>query len=391
MPLAVEKLTRHRDRAMASFIIDDVFGTTPGDADAYKRFSEWVEHAGLRGEASALLGYKRSENGRALPTDPGFAAEVARASHGHLDAFMEVMSHQHLYDFAADRMTTSGPHEGVWMLDVTREVDEYLSYFENIARRAQSLGFRHAGLTIPGCGCAACVDFKKRNHVQVNAGRMNPNVYQALLKLLKAGQLEGLVCGLFIGAVGEGPADVAMQIEDGAHAVYDIPPGVRGDHFGRWDNDPQYIKLDHYLSADGRSGRLPELLAQGSRTLIYYGHWQSLRPDSGVGFAGFQEIAARLKKYFASEIVWMRPTEIAAFRHTERHTQVRSINSGRAFSLAIPFAPLHALTFRVRGSAKLKLRSPSGVELAPREAFPGEACALFEFLPENGRYEILEA
>lgn len=389
MSLGIEKLPRYRNRAMASFIVDDVYGVMAQDADAYKRFSEWAESAGVRGELSAILGIMRDESGRALPPHPAWTAEVARASTKHLDAFMEVMTHRFLYDFAADRMRTDGPHEGVWMLDAARESAEYLAYFQGIAKRAHAAGIRHSGLTIPGCGCAPCVDFKKRNHMRVEAGRFNPEVYRALLQMLKESVFASPVFGLFVGTTDAGPADVQLMLEDGPHAIYDVPPGVRGDHFGRWDNLPEFLDLDQYISAGGARGRLPELLAQQTRTLVYYGHWQSLRPDSGIGFSGFQEVAARLAKHYGNEIVWMRPTEIATYRHTERHTQLRTEPGGRAFSLSIPFAPLHELSLRVQGSASVRLRAPSGKELAPSEKLPGEACAIFNLLPENGRYEVL--
>lgn len=389
MSFGVDKLSRYRNRAMASFIVDDVYGVSAEDADVYKRFSAWAESAGVRGECSAILGLKRDESGRALPPHPAWAAEVARASSKHLDAFMEVMTHQFLYDFAADRMRTDGPHEGVWMLDATRESAEYRAYFEGIAARAHGAGLRHSGLTIPGCGCGPCVDFKKRNHIRVDAGRFNPEVFRALLQLLKEKTFASSVLGLFVGTIDAGPADVQLMLEDGPHAIYDVPPGVRGDHFGRWDNLPEFLDLDQYISADGARGRLPELLAQNTRTLVYYGHWQSLRPDRGIGFTGFQEVAARLAKHYGNALVWMRPTEIAAYRHTERHTQLRAEPDGRAFTLALPFAPLHPLSLRVRGGANVRLRAPSGKELAPSEKLPGEASALFELLPETGRYEVL--
>jgi len=385
---AIEKCTRFRDRAMASFIIDDVCGHTAPDAEAFKRFSAWVAHAGLKGECTALAGMQRNARGAALPLHRSYCKEVASASGSHLDAFMEVMTHNALYDFAKNRIRANAQHEGVWLLDKKPSADEYCDYFAHIARVVNAAGFRHAGLTIPGCGCAPCVALKKSLRIKnLQATDFNSGVFVALLDLLREQTFAGPVFGLFVGETGQGPADAQVMIEDGPLAVYDVPPGVRGDSLGRWDNDPQYLDLDSYITADGRGGRLPELIAQSSRTLIYYGHWQSQRPDRGIGHAAFKEIAARLKKHHGEEIVWMRPTEIAAYRHTERHTQVRP--DGRGFELRLPFPALHALTFRVRGSAKVRLQTPGGKVLKPWRALPGEAGALFEFLPENGRYELL--
>jgi hypothetical protein len=85
----------------------------------------------------------------------------------------------------------------------------------------------------------------------------------------------------------------------------------------------------------------------------------------------------------------MRPSQIAAYRHTERHTQVRQGRDGRSFALSVPFAPLHPLSLMVRGSAKAKLMTPGGKTLAPVERLPGEACAMFDVMPENGTYRVL--
>jgi hypothetical protein len=120
---------------------------------------------------------------------------------------------------------------------------------------------------------------------------------------------------------------------------------------------------------------------------VYYGHWQSLRPDGGIGFPVFQEVAARLARFHGQAIVWMRPTEIAAYRHTERHTEVRPGEEGRSFRLRIPFEALHPLTFRIAGASDVKIRTPRGQVLSPAGRW---ACGLlFDLLPESGRYEFV--
>lgn len=394
MDLDIECCVRYRARVMASFIVDDVYAATDAEAAAYLRFSEWVESAGLRGQASAMLGFARDASGRAVPTHPAFAKELARASSAHLEAHMEIFTHGRLYDFAADCMRTDGPHEGIWLRDRDRAEAEYRAYFEGIAVRAHALGIRHAGLTLPGCGCAECIAFKKERGVSSRAEDLNPGVARALLGLAKEGRLLSPAVTLFIGKA-EGPADAFCQREDGRFAVYDVPPCVNGDRFGRWENDPQFIDLDAYLSPDGRRGELVDALARGSHTLVWYGHWQSIRPDTGVGFAPFGELAERVRKHFGEKIVWMRPSQIAAYRHTQRHLSLTKVGAGEgnrlAFELALPFEPLHEVTLRVTGSAKAKLRAPQGEVLSPSETRPGEAKSYFTLWPKNGRYEVLPA
>ena len=174
-----------------------------------------------------------------------------------------------------------------------------------------------------------------------------------------------------------------MLVEDGPFAVYDVPPGVSHDKFGRWDNDPAYIDGDYYLTADGQGGRFAQLLALQSPTMVCYGHWQSLRPDHGLGWATLQEVARRVTAHHADRLVWLRPTEIAAYRHTERHTELWPADQG--FELKIPFAPPHALTFRLRGARVATLTTPSGVRLEPWRQEPGDA-TLFDLWPEPGQY-----
>jgi hypothetical protein len=410
MSFIVEKLLRYRDRAMAAFIMDDLSGALPEDAAAFKRFSQWVCEAGLTGECSVILGLRRTEAGKALPLAPGFAQDLLAAK-DHLDPYMEVMTHSGLYDFAADRIREGSPHEGIWLLDRSRPLEEYVEYFRHIAARAHAEGIRHAGLTLPGCGCQPCADFYTMHRIRWNAIELSPMVNQALLQVMSEGLLAGSACGVFVGSDVAGPADTHLLDERGAFGVYDLPPGVEGDHFGRWDNDPAYRDPDFYITPDGQGGRLPQLLAQGTRTLIYYGHWQSLRPDRGIGFQAFGEVAARLNRHHAGRIVWMRPSQIAAYRHTERHTEVRPAGDGAAgagpseatsrpkgaatgpqsFELRIPFAPLHPVSFRVSGGPSMgpgvRIRTPDGKVLSPVDRT--DAGAIFDLLPANGRYDIL--
>lgn len=386
----IEKLTRYHDRAMATFFIDDVCGQEPADAEAFLRFSAWVEENGLKGECSAILGLKRTADGRPRPLQKSYARELERASSRHLDAHMEVMTHNFLYDFASGRMRDGGSHEGVWLLDRNRTIEEYCEYFDGIATLAHEAGFRHAGLTLPGCGCEPCLALKRGLAIKSpQASDLNRNLLAALLRMAKAGRFSTPVVSLFIGKYYQGPMDVQMMTEDGPNAVYDVPPGVGGDMLARWDNLPQYLDLDAYIDAEGKTGRLVDLVNLRTQTMGFYGHWQGVRPDTGIGYASFQELGRRVNRFYGEQIIWMRPTQIAMYRHTERYTQVREHGDGRRFELKIPFAPLHAVSFRVRGDAKARLRSPSGQVLEPWQTFPAEACAIFDILPENGRYEVI--
>ena len=381
----IEKLTRYRNRAMTSFIVDDFCGATPEDGMAYREFSQWMETAGVKGEISAILGMKRSAEGRALPVDPAYAAEISRSAGQHLDAFMEVMTHWGIYDFALDRIRPEGPHECVWLNQRNRPLDEYLDYFGNIAKRAQAAGFKFSGLTQPGCACQQCLSFFYGSHLTWEANELNPMVSRALIELAREGQLAGPVIGMFIGWCETGPTDTYMVMEEGQYAVYDLPPGIKDDFFARESGDSAPPNIDPLITADGCGGRLPEMLALGTQTMLYFSHWHNVGPQNPLGFQAFQQVAARLQDTCAERIVWMRPSEIAGYRHTERHTQVWPEPGG--FRLSIPFAPLHALSFRLPGTVDAKLISPSGTEILPSAVSNSDA--LYELWPENGQYRIV--
>lgn len=400
--LTVEKLPRFHDRAMTAFIVDDVHGQDPESAAAFRAFRDACADRGLRGECSLILGLKRDAGGAPLPLMPDYIRDAREADDKKIfDAYMEIMTHGFLFDFGNGCIAADGPHEGVWLLDETVVPEAYQEYFRNIVGMARQFDLKVNGLTIPGCGCAACVAHKKSRRIApLTAAHLNPGVAQALLGLAAKNQLATPVAGTFMGTVKSGPADAMVLAENGPYAVYDLPPGVAGDHLGRWDNDRKYVDVDQYLNADGDGGRLAELIAQDTRTLIYYGHWQGLRPDQGVGFQPFLEVARRLSVFYAERIEWMRPSAIAAYTHACRHTQLRPAKAllgafsdispeAEPFELRIPFAATHPVSFRVRGSAQVKLRGPDKKMIAPWKTFPAENCAIFDLSPVSGRYEIL--
>ncbi|HTL53393.1 MAG TPA: hypothetical protein VL860_12525 [Planctomycetota bacterium] len=396
--LAVEKLSRLHDRAMASFIVDDVHGQDGDSAAAFRTFKNWCGENGLRGECSLILGLKRDKAGMAYQLHPDYVRDVREAGEQKLfDSYMEIMTHLFLFDFTTGMMRSEGPHEGVWLLNEAVPPEEYVGYFTAITEWAAQLGLKVNGLTIPGCGCPACVEFKKNRRIgPLTSAHLNPGVAQALLSLAEAGRLATPVAGTFIGSERSGMAGVKVLAEWGPHAVYDIPPAVAHDHLARWDNDKQYIDVDAYITSDGSSGRLANLIALNSQTLIYYGHWQGLRPDTGLGFQPFQQVFQRLTRNYADRIEWMRPTAIAAYVHTWRHLQILPSAgvTGRSaerngFDLQLPFAVTEPISLRVRGSSRVQIRTPSGVLIRPWKAFDGEACAIFDLVPVPGRYEFV--
>jgi hypothetical protein len=106
-----------------------------------------------------------------------------------------------------------------------------------------------------------------------------------------------------------------------------------------------------------------------------------------VGYEGFMEVGRRLNELRGEEIVWMRPSEIAGYRHVERHTRIRMNRDGRSFEMAAPFEAKQVLSLRWTGESGMKLKGPGGEVVEAWRRGPG--FAMFDVVPRNGRWEVV--
>jgi len=75
----------------------------------------------------------------------------------------------------------------------------------------------------------------------------------------------------------------------------------------------QFIKdnIDKVLSADGRSGRIRQLIDSGYPVILLT-HWQSLYTQgTGLGLEGLSALAERIQKVFGTNFEWLNMTEMA--------------------------------------------------------------------------------
>ena len=82
------------------------------------------------------------------------------------------------------------------------------------------------------------------------------------------------------------------------------PPGER----------VQFIKnnIDKVLSADGRTGRIRQLIDSGYPVTLLT-HWQSLYTQgTGIGLEGLSALAERIQNVFGNNVEWVTMTEMAA-------------------------------------------------------------------------------
>jgi hypothetical protein len=297
------------DKTVLSFYCDD---TNPYDLPirTFKTFLDFVSSEGIAGESSVILGYRFAEHG--LLSRPSTDLQVAyieqlqRAFACGIDAHVELMTHWGLYDFELECMPEEAGHEGVWLYEPAIPVEAYESYFGHIIAEGARVGVRFTGLTWPGCGCDVCTQRYKELRAS-GATDINSNVWQALLNLAQAERFRGHTVPCFIGGEKE-RGSAQLKAGDGGYGVYDLPPNA-GDRFGIWLNDPDYVDADYYITADGESGRIVELVRAGAPYCLFYAHWQGLNPANGVGWDAFTRVIGRIQEHLRDRVIWMRPSE----------------------------------------------------------------------------------
>ena len=296
-------------RTVLSFYCDD---TNPYSAppEAFKAFLDFASSEGIAGESSVILGYQWAEQGLlSRPTTDiqrAFIEQLPRAYACGIDSHCELLTHGGLYDLRANCVPEGAIHEGVWTYEPDVSVETYESYLEHIIAEGERIGVRFTGVTWPGCGCDSCA---QRYQVLRERGvtQPNPHIWRALLNLAKRGGFRGHTVPCFVASWVEQCAARPMAIE-GEHAVYDLPP-TAADRFGLWLNASDKVDADYYITADGRSGRMVDLVRAGAPYCIFYAHWQGLNPANGVGWDAFRQVVARTRKHLGDRVVWMRPSE----------------------------------------------------------------------------------
>jgi len=69
--------------------------------------------------------------------------------------------------------------------------------------------------------------------------------------------------------------------------------------------------IDRVLSADGRTGRIRQLIESG-HPVVLLTHWQSLYTQgTGLGLEGLAALAERIKKVFGNSMEWVSCSERA--------------------------------------------------------------------------------
>ncbi len=92
---------------------------------------------------------------------------------------------------------------------------------------------------------------------------------------------------------------------------------------------------DELISADGRQGRLAEVLRNGGPT-VFHTHWQTIfsggRP---VGLQSLSDVVRRIGEHFGSGIGWMRCADLARYAAAAAAVQLRP--NGHGYDIVAPF------------------------------------------------------
>ena len=306
------KRKKQPDKMILSFYMDD---TNPEivKADAYKEFLEYCQAGGIKGESSVILGY----NGKSIVEthDDNQRMYLGHAKESYIkgiDSHMEIMTHHELYDFKAGMKNEAGIHEGLWLHEPAVTVEEYQRYFSDILAEGEKAGIKFTGLTWPGCSCNACTlryaELRSSGPLHINKA-----VFDALLNLAKEGKFRSRVIPIFYES-SETEFGIFKKTTDGKFGVYDLMPNVL-DHFGIWENSPEHVDPDYYISEDGKSGIILRHLENKAPYCMWYMHWQGVNPEKGVGWEAFKTVTSRIKKHLNKQVAWMRPSDIVKSYH----------------------------------------------------------------------------
>jgi hypothetical protein len=309
---AQEPAMPRKRKTLLSFYCDDTSPYAVG-AKAFQTFLDYCAEQKIAGESSAILGGGgHSMTRKPSDEEQAFLKQVARAWDCGIGTHMEVMTHSGLFDFQANREPEGAVHEGLWLHEPAVTQAEYERYFRSILAEGDGAGIRFTGLTWPGCGCDPCT----RRYAELRAkgpAVPNPAVWKALLALAKEGKFRGRTVPCFFGS-DERDGAIHRKAADGECGVYDLMPNAQ-DHFGIWENSPDHVNPDYYITADGKSGILVRHVRAGAPYAIWYTHWQGVNPAKGVGWKAFTTVVERIGKQLGDRVVWMRPSDITDRYH----------------------------------------------------------------------------
>jgi hypothetical protein len=223
-----------------------------------------------------------------------------------------------------------------WGFSVGKSAEELTEYLAYALRILKNAGLRCEGITTPG-------GFGTKVLQELSVATLNSvrDVYSV--------EIPHYFRHLFTDQ-----RSVAPRVEQVSGLESDDPKcvvsiiGCTGDWFGGWDG-LEVGHVDQFITADGKGGRLPEVIARGEPAVMVC-HWPGIYCNGDeFGFQIFKDIVARLEEHYEN-LIWMNLSEISRYWAARELTAIERRAEGKRVVLRAPFAG-PAFTVRVDGPA----------------------------------------
>lgn len=300
--------------------------------DAFVReFGEWAAANGVKGKYS-IVPYPACV-GRLDRGLPGWSQAELRDSLEvvrtvmlpNWDIHPEMITHTRVIDLSTGQpfADTSPRFMENWEWTTGRSVDEIAQYLAYALRILRDVGLPCEGITTPG-------GF---------GNRALPQLSQASLESVRD-VFHAEVPHYFRHVIDEGSESVQPRVENVQGLGGTDPRCVvsliacTGDWTGGWDNT-EPVGADRFITADGQSGRLVEVIQRGEPALLL-AHWTGVYWNGQkLGLHIFQEVVRRMHQRF-DHLHWMKLSELARYAAARELTQIRADDS--RVQLRAPFA-----------------------------------------------------
>jgi hypothetical protein len=281
------------------------------------KFSILPYPAGLGSILDGWEGCDRSEIARWL-------ALVQAELVGDFDITPEILTHTRALDLQTGRMFEQS--EQAWMAE--RSLAELTAYMSAATAMLREAGFTSAGITQPVGFTGSRDDYARATLAAVQAAGGPPVTFYFIDEYVTDPPYKE-------------PEVVLLDRQRGT-AVVDI--GNNCPEFCWFTQRPEsrqaLAAAERFVSADGKSGRLVEMIAEDA-WLITVVHWQSIFSDgSRAGLQAIDEMARRLAKHYGPRINWMTTSEIARYRAATAGCAIstRIVDGGLEIELDAAFA-----------------------------------------------------
>jgi hypothetical protein len=291
--------------------VDPLFYEIPGyetpflvPAEFTARVAETFERFDLRGKLTIIpmpscLG-RIDQSLKRVPPDhlQAFLKIVRERIAPRFDITPEFLTHLRAYDLKKGGYQHI--FEDAW---ITRApLEEVVEYFTLAFQILQNVGLPATGITSPW---DSGIDVEKK--------------YAQALADAQWKVFQRKLTWYFLYSVGSGPPrklSVEYQAPERGQTVVSVPANFP-DIFWSMERPVaerrQFIQnnIDHLLSADGRTGRIRELI-ESNHPVILLTHWQSLYTQgTGLGLEGLTALAERIQKVFGNNVEWISCSERA--------------------------------------------------------------------------------